>query len=131
MAIKLTIGKLAEQAGVSVETIRYYQRMQLLNEPIKPLQGYRIYPESDIARLRFIKRAQQLGFTLKEVRELMALGEGHCHEVQELAKHKLGLVEERLADLQNMRSALQELLSQCETNAEDAHCAIIDTLGKT
>ncbi len=128
---KLTIGKLAEQASVSVETIRYYQRMQLLNEPVKPAQGYRVYPESDIARLRFIKRAQQLGFTLKEIRELMTLGDGHCHEVQGLAKNKLVLIEARLVDLENMRSALTELVDRCKLNPENAHCAIINTLGNS
>lgn len=127
---KLTIGVVAEKASVNIETIRYYQRMQLLQEPQKPAQGYRIYPESDISRLRFIKRAQQLGFTLKEIRELMDLGDGHCHQVQGLAKHKLDLITERLVDLQNMRAALTELVTRCELNPTDTHCAIIDTLGK-
>ena len=74
--IKLTIGKLAQSAEVNVETIRYYQQKHLLVEPIKPPQGYRIYPESYINRIKFIKRAQQLGFTLKEVSELLELGDG-------------------------------------------------------
>jgi len=126
-----TIGRLAKAAGVNVETIRYYQRIGLIKEPSKPLQGYRQYPADNITRVHFIRRAQQLGFTLKEIRDLLDLGDGHCEEVQQLARLKIENVEERLHDLQSMRSALVDMLSQCEVaDDKDIHCALIDTLGK-
>ena len=73
--MELTIGRLAQSAGVNVETIRYYQRVGLLKEPEKPAYGYRHYPPDTVARIRFIKRAQQLGFTLEEISELLSLGD--------------------------------------------------------
>jgi len=127
----LTIGKLADRSGVNVETIRYYQRLGLILEPTKPAQGFRRYPVADIARVRFIRRAQQLGFTLKEIGELLDLGDGHCQEVQQLARLKIEKIEERLRDLQSMRGALLDLLSQCEVaDRSDIHCALIEALGK-
>lgn len=127
----LTIGKLAAIADVNIETIRYYQRMNLIVEPIKPSTGFRVYPESDVERVRFIKRAQQLGFTLKEIQELLDLGEGHCQEIQALAKQKLEKIESHMKDLKAMRKALNALLVQCETDKNsDVHCAIIDSLNK-
>lgn len=125
----LTIGKLALKADVNVETIRYYQRVSLINEPIKPLNGFRVYPLSDIERIKFIKRAQQLGFTLKEIQELINLGEGHCQEIQILAKQKLEKIESHMKDLKSMRKALKGLIIQCETDENSgAHCAIIESL---
>ena len=125
----LTIGRLAKAAGVNVETIRYYQREGLLAEPEKPLQGYRVYPPETVARLHFIKRAKELGFTLREIRELLALGDGHCHEVQLLAQEKAGQIEARLRDLEAMLSALRDLLSRCGSEGEGAtHCGLVDAL---
>src|ERR1700688_2816759 len=93
----LTIGKLAERAGVNVETIRYYQRRGLLDEPKKTLRGYRHYPPTIAKRVRFIKRAQTLGFTLEEVAGLLRLDSASaCAETRELAAHKLALIEEKL-----------------------------------
>lgn len=127
----LTIGKLALAANVNVETIRYYQRIGLIKEPPKPVQGYRQYPADDIARVHFIRRAQQLGFTLKEIRDLLDLGDGHCQEVQALSRVKIKNIEERLRDLQSMRGALMNILSQCEaTGNNDIHCALVETLSK-
>ncbi len=128
---ELTIGKLADRSGVNVETIRYYQRLGLLREPPKSVQGFRRYPVADIARVRFIRRAQQLGFTLKEIGELLELGDGHCREVQQLARLKVEKIEDRLRDLQSMRAALLDLLSRCEAaDTSDIHCALIEALGK-
>lgn len=125
----LTIGKLAAAAEVNVETIRYYQRLNLISEPDKPAQGYRQYPTNYISRIRFIKRAQQLGFTLKEINDLLELGDGHCQEVQQLAGKKIQKIETRISDLQAMREALNDLLSQCSDNGlENAHCALIEIL---
>jgi len=128
---ELTIGKLADRSGVNVETIRYYQRLGLILEPPKPVQGFRRYPVADIARVRFIRRAQQLGFTLKEIGELLELGDGHCQEVQQLARLKVEKIEDRLRDLQSMHAALLDLLSRCEAaDTSDIHCALIEVLGK-
>jgi MerR family transcriptional regulator, mercuric resistance operon regulatory protein len=125
----LTIGKLAAEADVNVETIRYYQRLKLLIEPAKPEQGYRLYPDKYILRVRFIKRAQQLGFTLKEIQELLDLGDGHCQQVQQLAQVKLKKIEQHIADLNAMHAALDKLLTQCQTSGADAeHCALIETI---
>jgi MerR family transcriptional regulator, mercuric resistance operon regulatory protein len=81
-----TIGQLAKVAGVNVETIRYYERRGLISQPPKPAEGYRTYPNATLARIFFIKRAQELGFTLKEINKLLSLDESHCSEVQELAE---------------------------------------------
>ncbi|HHI94305.1 MAG TPA: MerR family transcriptional regulator [Gammaproteobacteria bacterium] len=125
----LTIGKLAAAAGVNVETIRYYQRLKLIIEPAKPDQGYRHYPAEYVLRVRFIKRAQQLGFTLKEIQELLELGDGHCQQVQQLAQVKLKKIRERITDLTAMYDALDSLLTQCQTSeADDARCALIETI---
>ncbi|MCF6338684.1 MAG: MerR family DNA-binding protein [Gammaproteobacteria bacterium] len=124
-----TIGKLAAAAEVNVETIRYYQRLKLIIEPPKPTQGYRHYPAEYVLRVRFIKRAQQLGFMLKEIQELLELGDGHCQQVQQLAQIKLKKIEERIADLNAMHGVLDSLLTQCQTSKTgDARCALIETI---
>lgn len=129
MPTTFTIGKLAISADVNVETIRYYQRLKLINEPAKPEQGYRQYPEEYVLRVRFIKRAQQLGFTLKEIQELLDLGDGHCQQVQELAQVKLKKIRGHIADLTTMHDALDGLLTQCRISGKNnAHCALIETI---
>jgi MerR family mercuric resistance operon transcriptional regulator len=124
----LTIGRLAERAGVNVETIRYYQRRGLLNEPQKPLSGYRRYPSDAMKRVRFIKRAQSLGFTLEEVAGLLRLYAANaCTETRELAVHKLALIDQKRAELTAMRKKLATLVSKCEESGERP-CPIIQTL---
>ncbi len=81
----LTINVTAKKAGIGVETIRYYQRIGLINKPEKPLSGYRVYSEETVSRLRFIQRAKELGFSLAEISNLLALGDGRCKETKELA----------------------------------------------
>lgn len=125
----LTIGKLARQAGVNVETIRYYQRRGLLPEPRKPLGGVRHYSESDNSRIHFIKSAQRLGFTLEEVSLLLKLEDGtHCVEAREIADQKLANVREKLADLKCIEAALAELVSKCEISRGSICCPLIDSL---
>jgi len=124
----LTIGQLARAAGVNVETVRYYQRLGLVHEPPKPLQGYRRYPPETVERLRFIKRAQGLGFTLQEIAELLALGDGHCREVQVLARQKLERIRARIRDLQAMAVALEDLLARCDADVDDQGCALVEAL---
>lgn len=126
----LTIGGLADEAGVNVETIRYYQRRGLMPEPDKPAHGYRRYDATTVKRVRFIKRAQALGFTLEEIGGLLELDEAHaCAETRELASHKLQTIETKLADLVAMRKALTALLCQCDAGAMKGNCPIIHALG--
>ena len=124
----LTIGALAKQAGVHVETIRYYQRRGLLAEPKKPLGGYRHYPPDTAKRVRFIKRAQALGFTLEEVIGLLRLDAATaCAETRELAAHKLALIEQKLTELGAMRRGLARLVAKCDSGG-NAACPIIQML---
>ena len=126
---ELTIGRLADEAGVNVETIRYYQRRGLMMEPDKPTNGQRRYSVAVAKRVRFIKRAQVLGFTLGEVGSLLALDEADaCTDTRELAMHKLQVIERKLADLNAMRDSLTELLRQCDTGANESSCPIIHAL---
>ena len=126
---KLTIGGLARMAGVNVETIRYYQRRRLLDEPVKPLGGQRRYDLAAAIRVGFIKRAQQLGFTLEEVGELLLLEDGQsCRETRQLAERKLALIEVRIADLSRMRRLLKGLIAECAEGRRPRSCPIIATL---
>ncbi len=126
---ELTIGRLAKAAGVNVETIRYYQRRGLVDEPYKPPGGHRRYTPSAASRVRFIKRAQQLGFTLEEVTGLLRLEDGQsCRETRLLAEHKLALIEERIADLNRMRRMLNGLIAECARGQRPRSCPIIATL---
>ena len=129
MSEQLSIGSVAKAAGVNVETIRYYQRRGLLEEPSKPLAGHRRYAPSVAARVRFIKRAQQLGFTLEEVTSLLQLEDGQsCRETRLLAEHKLTLIEERIAGLTRMRRMLRGLIAECAAGQRPRSCPIIATL---
>ncbi|WP_020681921.1 Hg(II)-responsive transcriptional regulator [Marinobacterium rhizophilum] len=132
MATELTIGKLAEAAKVNVETIRYYQRRGLLDEPPKPLGGYRRYSADQVKRVRFIKRAQMLGFTLSEIGLLLSLDDTSlCHETREMAAHKLAMIEQKMADLSAMRQVLNDLVQQCDAGIGGADCPIIDVLAQS
>ncbi len=124
----LTIGFLAKAAEVNIETIRYYQRIGLITEPDKPLKGFRSYPTETLKRIKFIKRAQKLGFSLLEISELLQLGEGHCDDVRQRAELKREQIDEQINDLQNLRSTLTQLINSCKNEAGDHHCAIVETL---
>jgi MerR family mercuric resistance operon transcriptional regulator len=129
MTDELTIGRLAEAARVNVETVRFYQRRNMLREPERPLNGIRRYCAADVKRIRFIRRAQELGFTLQEVANLLQLEDGRsCRETERLAAKKLALVEVRIADLTRLRKTLKELLGRCEAGRGRVACPIIDTL---
>ncbi|MGF6092296.1 Hg(II)-responsive transcriptional regulator [Pseudomonas sp. 18173] len=131
MATGLSIGKLAQAAGVNIETIRYYQRRGLLDEPPKPLSGFRRYLPEQVKRLRFIKRAQALGFTLDEVRALLTLDAAcTCSETRALAVRKLALIERKIADLVAMRQVLGGLVEQCDAGDGGSDCPIIDVLNR-
>lgn len=129
MSHNLTIGTLAELGGVNVETIRYYQRRALLDEPVRPTGGFRHYPEESVKRILFIKRAQALGFTLEEIRELLGLDQRKaCLETREIAAHKVELITQKIADLSKMKKSLARLVRSCDTSVADAPCPIIHLL---
>lgn len=123
-----TISQLANSAGVNVETIRYYERRGLIEQPDKPTNGYRRYPETTLNRIRFIKRSQDLGFSLDEITQLLALGESPCQEVQGMAEQKLASVRAKIADLCRLETVLDDLLNQCAANPDHTHCPIIESL---
>ena len=126
---ELSIGELADATGVGVETIRFYERRGLMAQPRKPASGYWRYPAATARRLRFIKRAQGLGFTLDEIGGLLALDEAQaCGETRPLAERKLELIEHKLADLNAMRDALARLMRECAPDGGAARCPIIDAL---
>lgn len=122
-----TISKVAKELGINIETVRFYERKGLIEQPLKPEVGYRHYPKETINRIRFIKHAQQLGFTLDEIANLLALNDGSCHQVEELTQQKLSSVKKKLSDLQQLEKALQGLLAQCQSS-DNKRCPIIDSL---
>lgn len=127
-----TIGALAGAAGVNVETIRYYQRIGLLARPQRPAGGVRHYGAGDLARVRFIKAAQRLGFALDEVASLLKLQDGtHCGEARSIAERKLEDVRGKLADLGRMEAALADLVGACRTRRGRISCPLIDSLLRT
>ena len=129
MGDKLTIGILAKRGGVSVETIRYYQRRGLLHEPTKPSGGFRRYPPESVKRVLFIKRAQSLGFTLEEILGLLALDERKaCFDTRAIAAHKVELIEQKIADLSKIKKSLSRLVRACDASSDGAPCPIIHLL---
>ena len=126
---KLSIGAFADAAGVNVETLRFYQRKGLLPEPDKPYGGIRRYGEADVARVRFVKSAQRLGFSLDEVAGLLTLDDGaHCDEARRLAEQKLSNVRAKLADLQRIESVLANLVHDCCLSQGTVSCPLIAAL---
>jgi MerR family transcriptional regulator, mercuric resistance operon regulatory protein len=129
MAEDLTIGRVARAAEVNVETIRYYQRRGLLDVPTKPANGRRRYSSNAVRRLRFIKRAQQLGFTLEEVRGLLRLEDGRsCQKTRLLAEEKLAVIEQCLAHLTRVRRLLKGLIAECKESKRIRSCPMIAAL---
>ena len=125
----LTIGTLATQAQVNVETIRFYQRIGLIQEPTRPQGSVRRYGKAALGRVRFIKSAQRLGFSLDEIAQLLSLEDGaHCDEAREQAQHKLIDVRAKLADLQRIETALGSLIEHCCAARGNIHCPLIATL---
>jgi MerR family mercuric resistance operon transcriptional regulator len=118
----LTIGALASRAGVGVETIRFYERKGLVRRPPRPGTGFRLYPEETVARIRFIRQAQTLGFTLQEIRGLLALRVApgtDCAAVRSRAVAKLANVEARLEELERIQGALAKLIAACPGRGAD------------
>lgn len=125
MNAELSIGKLAKAADVGVETVRYYQRRGLLETPSDG-EGVRRYGDGHVDRLRFIKRAQSVGFTLEEIADLLALNDSRDHRAaRRMAGEKIGDIELRIARLEKMADALRQLVQQCECGGDDMPCPII------
>jgi Hg(II)-responsive transcriptional regulator len=127
-------GQLAAVAGVNFQTVRYYERRGLLAEPPRRESGYREYGHESVQALRFIKRAQQLGFTLKEVEQLLHLASGGpdaCDAAQAVANHRIADLDERIADLQAMRDSLARLAQTCERPHGQRECPLLHSLAPT
>ncbi|MCI0432245.1 MAG: MerR family transcriptional regulator [Gemmatimonadetes bacterium] len=127
----MTIGQVAAEAGVNIQTVRYYERRALIPRPPRARSGYRQYPPDTVSRLQFIKRAQDLGFSLEEIRELLALRVKHasaCTAVETRARHKIVLVEEKIRALNRMKVSLQRLVQACQDRAPTRDCPILEAL---
>lgn len=128
----ITIGELAKATGVGVETVRFYERKGLVTAPTRKTSGYRQYPEETVERMRFIRRAQQVGFTLKEIKDLLALrddADARRGDVRGKAAAKIADIEAKVRDLLAMRESLVELLTSCEGDGPASECPIITALG--
>src|ERR1044072_4166732 len=124
----MTIGRMAKAAGVNVETIRYYQRRGLLVEPRKPPGGHRRYPVAVLRQIAFIRRAQQLGFTLEEIGRLIELSDGRrCRAARVIAEKRHALVASRIAELDRMRVELERLIEACKARTK-GDCPLIEAL---
>jgi len=128
--IRLTIGRLARAAGVHVETVRYYQRRGLIAVPPRPTGSVRHYPQTAVGQLRFIKRAQDIGFSLAEIKQLLRLQRmPACRDARALAAAKLSAVEQRMAALERVRGALRRLVGECDAGGTRS-CPIIEALAR-
>jgi MerR family copper efflux transcriptional regulator len=128
---QLTIGELAKRAHVNRETVRYYERRRLLPRPSRSISGYRVFADDAVRRLSFIRHAQELGFSLNEIRDLLALrvkSVDTCDRVRERAEAKLADIEKKIKSLQHMKEALSELVGACSRRGKTRECPILDSL---
>lgn len=126
----LTIGRLAAATGVNLETVRYYERIGLMPRPARTASGHRAYEQAHVRRLAFIRRARELGFSIEQIRALLALAEpsrASCAEVKEIAQMHLGEVRAKLADLAKLESILSATIAQCLGDAAPS-CPVLDML---
>jgi MerR family mercuric resistance operon transcriptional regulator len=130
MMAHLRIGQLAEQSQVNLQTIRYYEREGLLPKAPRLASGYRAFSPEVVRRVRFIKRAQELGFSLKEIKELLSIRvdpRSDCSDVQKLAKAKLADIDEKIRALQDMRQVLSKLAAVCPGRGTSTECPILES----
>lgn len=126
-----SISQLARRAGVPIDTVRYYERSGLIAEPPRRPSGYRQYPEATVGRLRFIRRAKALGFTLEEIAGLLALsGKRNVAAVKRSAQQKLADVETRIAELSRIRDGLAQLVESCPGHGRAEQCPILAALNE-
>ena len=129
----MKIGALAKQANVNIDTVRYYERQGLLPAPQRLMSGYRQYAQGDVARLRFVRRAKALGFTLIEIRELLALSshrEDDMAGMKAAALEKLADIEDKLIELTRIRDGLKPLVASCPGHGALEHCPILNALAE-
>lgn len=127
----LTIGQVARQAGIGVETVRYYEREGLIPAPPRSASGYRHYPADSVRRLAFIRHAKALGFSLADIRELLALrteSGASSEPVRQLAEAKLMEIRDKIAALEKMQQTLEHLVEQCPGHVPTSECPILDAL---
>ncbi|MEW5796447.1 MAG: heavy metal-responsive transcriptional regulator [Candidatus Zixiibacteriota bacterium] len=127
----MLIGKVAQAAGVNIQTLRYYERRGLVRSPVRRSSGYREYPPDAVDRIRFVKRSQELGLTLAEIGELLRLRESQrarCSDVRHRTQLKIAEIDNKIRSLTAMRSALAVLLRSCSSNATVRYCPIIESL---
>src|SRR6266568_1705607 len=127
----LTIGRAAREAGVGVETIRFYERQGLIEQPPRPHRGVRGYSDEAISRIRFVKKAQQLGFTLREIHELLAFRadpDADCSQLREEAVAKLQNVRQKIEQLHQIGAALETLINACPGQGGLQACSILEAL---
>ena len=125
----MKIGEVAKQSEVGIETIRYYEREGLLAEPKRRPSGYRQYDQSAVARLKFIRRAKELGFTLAEIRELLGLwfdSNTRCEHVRQRAEQKITDIDDKIRSLQKMKRSLKKVISECETKNSIDDCPLLE-----
>ena len=130
---KLTIGQLAKQANVNLETIRYYERRGLIPEPPRSESGYRMYSRDAVARTEFIKRTQALGFSLREISEIFALRmepETTCGDMKAKVEAKIEDIEQKITDLEQIREALVAMAEKCRGKGPIGECPILEALSK-
>ena len=127
--MRITVGTLAKLCGVNLQTVRYYEREKLLPEPQRLDSGYRVYSADAVRRLRFIKRAQQLGFSLAEIRELLAIGDnGDCSEILAITQAKISQINEKIRTLQRMNTILNRLARRCPGCGPPSQCPILESI---
>ena len=127
----LTIGEVARRAAVPIDTLRYYERQGLVARPPRSRSNYRLYPEETVRRVQFIKRVQQLGFSLKEIQELLVLRaapQAQCADVRERALAKIHQIEHKVHTLQAMQTALTKLVAACVGQGPITDCPILESL---
>lgn len=127
----MNIGQLAREAGVPIDTVRYYERQHLLPTAARSAGGYRIFGQQDLRRLRFIRRAKALGFSLEEIAELLTLSDRHAQDmgsVRDTARARLADIEQRMVELQRMQAALSQLVDACPGHGALEQCPILAAL---
>lgn len=127
----LTVGQLAERAGINPESIRFYEAQSLMPQPSRSAAGYRMYPRSAALRIRFIKRAQELGFSLKEIKELLSLAEDRtsdCGDIRVLAQTKVAEISQKIETLEAMKRALTVLADTCPGTGPAVNCSILESI---
>jgi MerR family transcriptional regulator, mercuric resistance operon regulatory protein len=125
-----TIGLLAKELSINVETIRFYERKGLIKQPAKPANGYRRYDSNTVSRIKFILKAKTLGFTLNEISSLLNLN-NDCNEIKSIGLQKLAVIQQKIKDLQELEYAIKQLTDTCQTNPEPEPCPLINEINKS